>query len=318
MDIIRRVVPYEAAESLRLIGQVFGDEEAELETYQLNGSECTYNLDIVYEARQNDQLVGMIHATIPKEAPTICGLSAMCTSPQHRGAGIGRLLFERIVGEIDQLGVETAFLGTGNPLAAKLYRSTGFSYLFGSGVMARCHNADITDFIKQTYLTAPKELHMIPGSPALRIPLIPFIVLGGIQKVLDINTGLFNSGFITQLSCMSLYPRYQALAQKGGQYWAAVNEYGIPCAMISVLPTQAGLRLDFSCAQNACDSFSQAFDSIPCDKNAVYMQIAEIDGKKQRLAEQLGFRKSTQASVMLKCGNFHLPFSTYYRTEAET
>ena len=315
MEITCRFVPYKSTEALALIEQIFGADEAELETCQLNGSECAHNLDIVYEARENGRLVGMIHATIPKEAPAICGLSAMCTDPQHRGAGIGRLLFERIVDEMDRLGVETAFLGTGNPLAAKLYRSTGFSYLFGSGVMARCHNADITDFVKRTYLTEPKQVKVVSGSAALRIPMIPFIVLGGIQKVLDINTDLFNSGFATQLSCMSLYPRYQALTQKGGNYWAAVNEQGIPCAMMSVLPTEEGSRLDFCCSQNVCDNFSQIFHSVVSGSEPLYMQIADIDVKKQRLAEKIGFRKGEPASIMVKCGNFYLPFSTYYRAE---
>lgn len=311
MDIIRRLVPYDAAQSLHLIEQVFGSDEAELETYQLNGSECAHNTDIVYEARENGQLLGMIHATIPKNAPTLCGLSAMCTAPQSRGLGIGRLLFEQIVREIDQQGVETAFLGTGNPLAAKLYRSTGFSYLIGSGVMVRCCGEDITDFIKRTFLSEPQQLRLVSGSPALRIPMIPFIVQGGIQKILDINTGLFNSGFITQLSCMSLYPRYHALTQKGGNYWAAVNEHGIPCAMMSILPTQCGLRMDLSCSQNICDSIPQVFASILEREAPVYMQIADIDVKKQQLAQRLGFHKIESSSVMLKCGSFHLPVSTY-------
>jgi flagellin-like hook-associated protein FlgL len=51
--------------------------------------------------------------------------------------------------DIDAAGVMVSLLGTGNPVAAKLYASFGFSYLVCSGVMVRFRGCDMVDFIRK-------------------------------------------------------------------------------------------------------------------------------------------------------------------------
>jgi len=310
MELIRRIVPYDASAALKLLEDTFGYEEVVVEAPQLMGKEAAVNKDIVWEAWEGDQLVGTIHTTIPRSCPTICGLSAMATHPSVRGKGLGRILFAKIIEEFENQGVTTAFLGTSNPIAAKLYHSLGFSFLSGSHVMVRYSHGDTVDFCREHYAAVREDCTILTDDSAIRIPMIPLTLMGGTTKVLDVNTGLFHRDFVTQRSCMGLYPRYEVLLQKGGHFYAAADEKGIVGAIVSTMPTQHGIRADFYC----CDGFVELLPKLMAAcKEYVYLQIAECDTKKQELATALGFSPIGEAE-MLKCGGVWLPFRHYRKS----
>ena len=304
MDLIRRIVPYDASAALKLLEDTFGYDEVVVEAPQLMGAEVAVNNDIVWEAWEKDLLVGTIHVTIPKSCPTICGLSAMATHPSVRGKGLGRILFAKIIEEFESQGVTTAFLGTSNPIAAKLYHSLGFSFLSGSHVMVRYSHGDTVDFCREHYAPVCKDCSILSDDSAIRIPMIPLVLMGGNTKVLDVNTGLFHRDFVTQRSCMGLYPRYDALLKQGGHFYAASDETGTLGAMLSTMPTELGIRADFFC----CDGFEGQLSKLlsACEQD-VYLQIADCDEKKQSIAQQLGFSPVGEVQ-MLRCGDVWLPF----------
>ena len=309
MELIRRTVPYDASAALKLLEDTFGSEEVVVEAPQLMGKEVAANKDIVWEAWEGDQLVGTIHVTIPRSCPTVCGLSAMATHPSVRGKGLGRILFAKIIEEFEHQGVTAAFLGTSNPIAAKLYHSLGFSFLPGSHVMVRYCKGDTVDFCREHYVPVREECRVLKDDSAIRIPMIPLVVMGGITKVLDVNTGLFHRDFVTQRSCMGLYPRYDALLKKGGHFYAAVDENGTVGAILSTVPTDAGIRADFFCCTGFEERLPQLLDACA---DTVYLQIAEFDTKKQELAKTLGFSPSGDAEL-LPCGDVYLPFRFYQK-----
>ena len=307
MELIRRIVPYDASAALKLLEDTFGYEEVVVEAPQLMGQEVAVNKDIVWEAWEGEQLVGTIHVTIPKTCPTICGLSAMATHPSVRGKGLGRILFAKIIEEFESQGVTAAFLGTSNPVAAKLYHSLGFSFLSGSHVMVRYAKGDTVDFCREHYTPIRTDCTILKDDSSIRIPMIPLVLMGGNTRVLDVNTGLFHRDFVTQRSCMGLYPRYEALVAKGGHFYAAVDETGVVGALLSTMPTDLGIRADFYC----CDGFEELLPKliVACE-DRVYLQIAECDSKKQHLAQGLGFSPAGEAQ-MLPCGDVYLPFYFY-------
>ena len=307
MELIRRIVPYDASAALKLLEDTFGYEEVVVEAPQLMGAEVTANKDIVWEAWENDQLMGTIHATIPRCCPTICGLSAMATHPSVRGKGLGRILFAKIIEEFESQGVTTAFLGTSNPIAAKLYHSLGFSFLSGSHVMVRYHKGDTVDFCRENYTSVREDCRILKDDSSIRIPMIPLTLMGGNTKVLDVNTGLFHRDFVTQRSCMGLYPRYDALLKKGGHFYAAFDDSGVTGALLSTMSTEAGIRADFYC----CDGFEGLLPKLleACEE-PIYLQIAECDEKKQEMAHQLGFSPVGE-SALIPCGDVWLPFRIY-------
>lgn len=307
MELVRRVVPYDASAALMLLEDTFGYDEVAVEAPQLMGKEAAVNKDIVWEAWENDQLVGTIHVTIPRSCPTICGLSAMATHPSVRGKGLGKILFAKIIEEFESQGVTTAFLGTSNPIAAKLYHSLGFSFLSGSHVMVRYSCGDTVDFCREYFAPVREDCRILTDDSSIRIPLIPLALMGGNTKVLDVNTTLFHRDFLTQRSCMGLYPRYDALLKNGGHFYAAVDDTGILGAMLSTMPTQAGTRADFFC----CDGFEGILPKLldACNED-VYLQIAECDTQKQELAQKLGFSPCGKEEI-LQCGDVYLPFRHY-------
>ena len=308
MELVRRIVPYDASAALKLLEDTFGYDEVVVEAPQLMGKEVAVNSDVVWEAWEGDQLVGTIHATIPRGCPTICGLSAMATHPSVRGKGLGRILFAKIIEEFESQGVTTAFLGTSNPIAAKLYHSLGFSFLSGSHVMVRYSHGDTVDFCREHYTAVREDCHILTDDSSIRIPMIPLTLMGGITKVLDVNTGLFHRDFVTQRSCMGLYPRYEALLQQGGHFYAAVDDSGVMGALLSTMPTEQGVRADFYC----CDGFAKLLPKLlSACKEDVYLQIAECDIKKQELGNTLGFAPVGDTKLR-KCGDVWLPFR-YYR-----
>ena len=309
MELTRYVAPCDRQDVLKLWGDIFGEDEAALEKPQLNGTEVEENLDILYIASEDGVILGTIHATIPRLVPTICGLSGMCTTLESRGKGIGRILFSKIVEEIDGLGIQAAFLGTGNPIAAKLYKSMGFSFLPGSNVMFRSLKGDIVDYTRSTYSAVSHEITIEHGSPNMRIPLIPLVLHQNGQIVLDCNTNLVSSNYMTQYSCMGLYPRYIAIKNNGGDFWGAINEVNVLGAVSSVLPTERGMRADFFC----CDTFRCAVPKL-IDKcrekyGPVYLEIAASDTVKQIIAKEMGFHSTFQSEITIR--NFQIPTIIY-------
>lgn len=311
MELSRHTSPFDCTDMLKVITDIFGESEALLETPQLNGSEREQNLDIVYLAREGDTILGTIHATIPGTNPALAGISAMCTTPQARGKGIGRILFAKIVEELEQSGVKTMFLGTGNEIAAKLYHSLGFSFLPCSNVMVRFSEGDLVDFNRKMYRPKPVSCRIEPGNASMRIPIIPLVLHKGPFVILDCNTNLFNCSQIPQLSCMSLYPRYMELAAAGGAFWGASDDSCILGAICSVKPTELGLRADFFCCGSFTDVIPQLLEK--CEAKAeelserLYLQIADADRNKQKWAAACGYR-CTEAVTMnvngmlLPCG----------------
>ena len=307
MELIRRTVPYDASSALKLLEDTFGYEEVVVEAPQLMGQEVAVNTDIVWEAWEGDQLVGTIHTTIPKSFPTICGLSAMATHSSVRGKGLGRILFAKIIEEFESQGVTAAFLGTSNPIAAKLYHSLGFSFLSGSHVMVRYAKGDTVDFVREHFTSVRETCNITKDDSAIRIPMIPLVLMGGNTTVLDVNTGLFHRDFVTQRSCMGLYPRYDALLKNGGHFYAASDEDGILGAVLSTLPTETCIRTDFFC----CDGFAPLLPKLfaQCQED-IYLQIADCDTRKQELAKTLGFSPVGE-SFIAPCGDVWLPFRIY-------
>jgi len=303
MELTRYTSPCDCSAALQLWEQTFGAAEAALEAPQLDGSECGHNLDILYVATEGNTLLGTIHATIPHRCPTLAGLSGMCTAPAARGTGLGRILFTKILEEIDNLGVETAYLGTGNPIAAKLYHSLGFSFLPGSNVMVRYKCGDTVDFTRRIFGPAPTQVQILPGDPSMRIPLIPLVLHRGSLKVLDRNTGLMSSREMLQRSCMGLYPKYAALPG----FWSAVGEAGTLGAVASIAKNEE-MVADFFCCDSFTDTVPQLLDTC-CEHGATCLHIADYDDQKRAIVQALGYRPCEPTAIQI--GAFTLPATVY-------
>lgn len=290
MELKKFIAPFDAKEPLEHLEQIFGIEERLLEECQLNGSETDFNTDIVYLAYEDNTLLGMIHATIPKATPHIAGLSAMFTTPAARGKGLGNILFKAIVDEVSSHNVRLTVLGTGNPIAAKLYAKYGFAFCPGSNVMARFSSGNMVDFTND-YYTAPKgKITVSHGNQAMRIPIVPLVLQTNLPLILDINTKIFNSNTITQRSCMGLYPRYLELKKRGGDYYSAFGEAGTLGAVASVSKQEnSDFRADFFSLPTFESVIPEMIQKIEKDFGSVYFETAKKDTIKKNILIENGF-----------------------------
>lgn len=300
MEIIRYTSPFLYEGVLSLIEETFGKSEAMLELPQMNGEEEKYNTDWIYVAMEGDTVLGTVHATIPKKEPRICGVSGVCTTPAARGKGVAKKLFGKMMEDIDAAGVKVSLLGTGNPVASKLYASYGFSYLVCSGVMARFHGCDLVDFSGKAYIDEPEQICVVEGTPDFRIPLIPLILHQGSQQLLDCNTNIMARGMFAQGCCMSLFQRYLTLRSQGGNFFGAVDNNGVLGAFASVMPTDSGLRADFFCAKTFTSAVPMLLKHSE-EMGAVYLQLFAGDKQKRAIAEGLGYHAEETVDYPFGC-----------------
>ena len=290
MELKKMIAPFDAAEVLQHLEQIFGIEERLLEECQLNGSESDLNRDIVYLAYENNTLLGMIHATIPLSTPYVAGLSAMFTTDAARGKGLGKILFGKIVEEVSSHDVRLTVLGTSNPIAAKLYAQFGFGFCPGSNVMARFSKGNMVDFSRDYYQKIQGTAKILRGDPSMRIPMIPLVLQTNFGLILDINTSIFNCATITERSCMGLFPRYVALRKQGGDFYMVFDEAGTLGAVGSVSPQEGGLfRADFFSLPAFEPVIPELIDKIEDTFGKVYFEIACNDNTKERILKENGF-----------------------------
>ena len=309
MEIKMLTAPFDSVEFLDLVEKTFGREERELEEVQINGSESKYNSDVVFISIEEDTILGTLHVTIPNSAPYLAGLSAMLTTPEARGKGIGTALFSEAMKFIDSKGIELAVLGTSNPIAAKMYSKFGFSYAFGSGVMMRFSAGHQVDF-NNNYLDSPcGNISVKKGDPSLRIPIVPLTLYKTGFLINDLNTNLVSFEIMTQFSCMGLFPRYLNLYDKGGDFYYAADERGVVGAVASVLPSLEGNRVDFFFSHGFESSLRDLISAIETDRKNIFFEVAKNDAIKANIVKALDYTAEAESSYEYR--GFSIPTVKY-------
>ena len=309
MTITKYQSPCDNTPALDLIEEIFGKFERDLETPQLDGTETKYNKDVIFIATEGDTVLGMIHVTVPIHAPYLAGVSGVCTTEAARGKGIGKALFKAAVDELDELGVKYSVLGTGNPIAAKMYSSFGFSYMQNSSVMIRLKEGGVVDFYRELYGSAVGKITVADETAAMRIPTVPLMLYLHDSPILDINIGVLSTLHVPEVCCMSLYPRYMALKAEGGRVLTATDERGVLGAFASIQKDGCGVnRIDFF-SHPSFDSALPEMISTLIPEDDYYFEVSVSDGRKTELLEKLGY--SSFAEGVYKHGAVILPTVKY-------
>ena len=307
MQISRLIAPLSGEQPqkvLSLLNEVFGESEMEMAKPSFSGEEDAYNRDILYTAHEGAELLGTVHLTIPRDMRIIGGLSGVCITPSARRRGICKALVECFLADFDKEGGEAVFLGTGNPVAAKLYASAGFSFLAGSFVMARVREDNYLDFTEKYFSGAAGQFKMVEGSPAFRYPLVPLVLYQGKGLIMDCNAELFSSMYIAQRSCAGLYPRYANIVKNGGFFAGAVSD-GVLFAVASILPTPSGRRMDFFAHPSAEHILPDLIKFCEA-RGAEYALISDADEDKKSFLISQGYKKEerrmySSGSISVNC-----------------
>ena len=243
MQISVETPPLEAGLTEELIDfwdGIFGDGyQAERPAYA--GDERDFNRDTFYLLEQGGRAVGSSHLTTAVGNPELSGLGEVATVPQCRGKGIASRLCRAARDDFLAAEGQALFLGTVNPVAARIYHRLGWRKMPGSTVWALIASGESPESFLVDYFRASDEVGIEPGSPAQRVPMIPLIVAPHDWWVLDANVALYSTRYIEQNSCMGLYPRYAKLVEQGtGAWFAARTRDGRLVGLASARPDGKG------------------------------------------------------------------------------
>jgi GNAT superfamily N-acetyltransferase len=201
----------------------------------LMGGDIQNNRDIVYLARKDGKVASTCRLTISRSDPRIGGLAEVATHPEHRGKNLGFELCQWAAKEFDESGGQANFLGTVNPVAARLYAKFGWRYLAGTKVMVRISTNETPEEFLVDYFRNGQDLPVTiqAGSSACRVTMIPLILRPHDWMILDANINLGSTRFFVQKSCEGLYPRYVSLKDTGA-WFSAIRSDGVIVGLASV------------------------------------------------------------------------------------
>ena len=193
----------------------------------LSGGEVRQNRNVIYLARVGSQLVGTCQLTLGRSSPRLAGFGEVAVAVAFRRRGIATDLCSRARGDFQASGGEALFLGTVNAEAARVYRRLGWRKISGTHVMVFISGGDAPEKFLENYFDRSRPCKIVSRTAADRIPMIPLVVTPHDGQVLDGNVRVFSTRHAIQQSCMSLYPRYEALAGEGrGTNFSAWSDDG--------------------------------------------------------------------------------------------
>lgn len=262
------------------------------------GAELEHNRDVLYLARKGKRIVGAVHLTVSRSEPSLGGLGGVATDPDFRGMGIAARLCELARDDFRSWGGLAIFLGTGNPVAARVYHRCGWQQIAGTNVMVCLTNGDSVESFLKEYFKKNGSVTFAGATAGERVPMIPLIITPHDWQILDANVGIYSTRYVVQKSCMGLYPRYEKISANGKGTWFAAR---------TDQDRLVGLSTAFFTEPGKCqvDGFvHQSFTQTWKDLMQTALQWGMVRGatrfsartsiedtEKQLLFESMGFRK---------------------------
>lgn len=217
---------------------LFGDEEVISTRSQFRGDERDFFHDTLYAAVKDGKLAACCHITRQKNG-YIAGLGGVASAPEFRGQGAADKVMAFALDDFDRSGCDAIFLGTGNPVAANLYSKYGFAYVRGTSAMLRVTGGLRPMDIFPRELAVNENVTVEKGDASFRLPVIPLVYDGCGMLVCDAAAGIYGVRTFVQWSCMGLYPRYEKIREKGGDF--LLLKSGTHCVGVaSFVPSDCG------------------------------------------------------------------------------
>ena len=284
--------PAAAARAVALLTEIFGQDEGELERRQLSGCELAENADTLLYAEEDGRTLGTCHMTYCRETGH-GGLSGLCVRPECRGGGVGKTLFGMAVDAFDETGGAYLYLGTSNPAAARMYRGFGFAFEAGSNVMYRAKSLSLLSLYGKD--TRPGRVE--DATDSLRIGIIPLTLRRGNVFLKDANTGAVDNGFLTQLSCMGLYPKILSILQRGGAVKVVKDEATrLPVALGSAVELDGRRYADVFGVDEAAGVLPALLGAL-CGDGPCCARLYDGDAAKRALFASAGFQPGEETRI---------------------
>jgi GNAT superfamily N-acetyltransferase len=264
-----------------------------------DAKEKDYNHDIVYLVRKGEKLGGSCHLSHSNFNPELGGLGEVATAPEFMRMGIAGTVCEAARDEFFKHGGRAIFLGTGNPEAARVYYRLGWRKLAGANMMACIASGDSPETFLVDYYRKNEPVTLGPASANERISMIPLIATPHNWQILDANAGIYSTRYVLLESCMSLYPRYEALLENSqGTWFGARSVSGILVGLSTARFLRSGqCQVDGFIHQNFNNAWGKlvkkAVDWGFSKGGSTCMATLSVeDREKKTLFEDLGFKEA--------------------------
>lgn len=281
---------------------VFGEPFARF-SHVLLGGESHANEDTLHLVRAGDDLASTCRLTICRADRRLGLLGEVATGGAQRGRGLAVRVCEQARDHFAAQGGRALFLATSNPSARRLYERLGWRPLPNADAMVWLAPGESPATL--TPMTRLGDAFgLVPGSPALRAPMVPCITRDHPWFLLDANARVFSTRFVRQPSCEGLYGRYDDLAtSRRGEWFAALASPGHVLGLASAVPASNNetWQLDAFAEPERTDVSSAllaAVQSAAHSRGATscFVDVAERDRDKRAWLESLGFEPSGPGS----------------------
>ncbi len=276
----------------------FGEEEVRDTSGQFAGEDRDFDDDILYVIEYKGVVASSCHVT-RKRGTGMAGFGGVATVPEFRGMGFSRQVCSFALKEFDEAGGDVIWLGTGNPAAANLYHELGFAFLPGTQVMCRLRKGlTNTKFLDSFF--GGNTATVKSGSAACRIPMIPLMTSRLGFTVMDRVTGYCGSEKILEGSCMGLYPAYEAVRRRGGDWFCLDSGEGRIGGIGSWKPMGDGTAIVDACWHaNYRAQAAELLRTLIADAKtagcSVRLAVADVDAAKAEMAVELGAVKGVES-----------------------
>ncbi|HOK80030.1 MAG TPA: GNAT family N-acetyltransferase [bacterium] len=261
----------------------------------LSGKERNHNRDFLFIAQHKTSIISTVHLTISEFDKRIGGIGEVATLKQYRGKGIAKALCSIAIKTFEDNGGKWLFLGTSNPVAARLYYSLGWHYIMGTKIMLRNSSGKSPEVFLRQYFSAVKnnKIRILQGDSRFRLQIIPLVIIPYDEPVLDLNAGLFSTRWYVQRSCMGLYPHYEKLEEHGAWFVAISGKFLAGIVSI-VFHDKSVAQIDGFCIPGIdkkvmLNLYETAIDyAKKSNASEIHMVADALDEKKKQLLLKIG------------------------------
>ena len=292
-----------ARELIAFWEEIFAPNGADMTLEVLTGDDLPHNRDTVFMERRGRRLGGTCVLTVSNHTTALGGFGEVATAPEMRGSGIATRLCARAVDEFREGGGEALFLGTGNPDAERIYHRLGWRKLAGAQVMALITDGDSPEAFLVDYFREPGLATVRPASERDRLPMIPAVLAPHDWQVLDANVAILSTRYRVQPSCMSLYPRYAAVAGEGKGAWfsAATGDGRVVGMATARLDGAGGCQVDGFTHRTWREWWDELIEAAiawsASRASLTWVAVSVEDEEKRLMLEGLGFRETEEAAA---------------------
>lgn len=237
---------------IRFLHEAFGYEDFSLSRATKGEFEDTSS-NYFFIGYINGKMVSSCWYIVSKRNPEVGGYGEVFTEPEHRSKGIALVMTNIAMSHFGEHGGQAMYLGTGNPIAYRVYERAGFSTYMGA----------VMRYLKEQNENYDESYFEYSGHPTLRQAVWGDLA-GAVALcahphkwlITDYRLQRFSSRYVPQQKCIGLFhPLWAAMEHDGGYLGIMENPNGRIVGEANLAPSKFPLQahtaiLDFLVHEN--------------------------------------------------------------------